>query len=225
MLIRTAKIALLVLPFLIPLTDAGAQDTLIIKSATSLRTQDSTAKRPDSVKKSVKLPHRATMLAASFPGMGQVYNREYWKIPVVYAGFAGLGYSMVYNTTNFNRYTIAYQDFTDIIPETDSYLEVIRGIDPVDFDPVLHPTTYKPSDAQWIKERLLAKVDYFKKYRDLTYIGVAAWYLISIIDANVDASLSDYDVGRNLNLSLRPASVPAYQGQMFALNLKLVKTF
>ena len=66
---------------------------------------------------------------------------------------------------------------------------------------------------------------YFKKYRDLTYIGIAAWYLISIIDANVDASLSDYDVGRNLTLSLRPESLPAYQGQMFALNFKLIKTF
>jgi hypothetical protein len=175
--------------------------------------------------KNVKSPHRATMLAAAFPGLGQVYNRKYWKIPVVYAGFAGLGYSMWFNTSNYNRYIRAYQDFTDLIPETDSYLDVIRGIDPSEFDPVLFPDDYKPSDAQWIRERLLAKVDYFKKYRDLTYIGVAVWYLISIIDANVDASLSDYDVGRSINLSVEPAELKTPAGQVFAFNLKLVKTF
>lgn len=225
MLMRTAKISLLLLLFLLPAIKSGAQDTLIITPPAVVGTQDTIIMPPAKVKSRIKSPHRAAMLAAAFPGMGQVYNRKYWKIPVVYAGFAGLGYSMVFNTTNFNRYTSAYQDFTDLIPETDSYLEVIRGIDPSEFDPVLHPDTFKPSEAQWIKERLLAKVDYFKKYRDLTYIGIAAWYLISIIDANVDASLSDYDVGRNLNLSLIPAPVPAYQGQFLALNLKLVKTF
>ena len=120
------------------------------------------------------------MLAATLPGMGQVYNRKYWKIPLVYVGFAGLGYSVWFNTSTHITYTRAYQDFTDLIPETDSYLDLIKGADPSSYDPVLHPKTANASQAQWIRERLLSGIDYYKKYRDLSYIGIAAWYLISI---------------------------------------------
>jgi hypothetical protein len=121
--------------------------------------------------RSVRSPHRATMLAAALPGMGQVYNRKYWKIPVVYAGFVGLGYSMWFNSSNFNKFTVAYQDFTDLIPETDSYLQVSGTLNPESFDPVLHPSTFNPSEEQWVKEQLISRVDYYRKYRDLTYIG------------------------------------------------------
>ncbi len=197
---------------------------LLLCIDTNIIAQDTTAVDLQSVRK-IKDPHRATMLAAALPGMGQVYNRKYWKIPLVYAGFAGLGYSVWFNTSTHIQYTRAYQDFTDLIPETDSYLDLIRGADPSIYDPVLHPESYNPSQAQWVRERLLSGVDYYKKYRDLSYIGIAAWYLISILDANVDASLSDYDIGETLNLSLLPTAMPAMSGNLFAFNLRLVKTF
>ena len=186
--------------------------------------QDTTAVNVLKVSR-IKDPHRATMLAAALPGMGQVYNRKYWKIPLVYAGFTGLGYSVWFNTSTHIQYTRAYQDFTDLIPETSSYIDLIKGADPSTYDPVLHPETYNPSQAQWIRERLLSGINYYKKYRDLSYIGIAAWYLISILDANVDASLSDYDIGETLNLSLRPTAMPAMTGNLYAFNLRLVKTF
>ena len=169
-------------------------------------------------------PLKATMLAVAFPGLGQVYNRKYWKIPLVYAGFGGLVYSVGYNTSNFNRYMKAYQDFTDKIPETDSYIEMIKWADPADYDPVLHPETHNPSTASWVKDRLLKGVDYYKKNRDLTYIGFAAWYLISILDANVDASLFNFDISNNLNLDVGPASlpVPGITGTGFNLSLKMI---
>jgi len=172
-----------------------------------------------------KEPHRATMLAAALPGMGQVYNRKYWKIPVVYAGFAGLGYGVWFNSSNHIRFTRAYQDFTDLIPETDSYISMLSGWDPVSYDPVLHPETHNASEAQYIRERLLSGIDYYKKYRDLSYIGIAAWYLLSILDANVDASLSDYDIGDGINLSLQPSPMPVWNGNLVAFNIRLVKTF
>jgi hypothetical protein len=165
------------------------------------------------------------MLSAAFPGFGQIYNRKYWKIPLVYAGFGSLGYAVIFNSKFYDRYTKAYQDFTDLIPETASYASLIRGADPKNYDPVLHPDTFKPADASWVRDQLLLKVDYFKKYRDLSYIGIAAWYIISILDANVDASLSDYDVGENLNLSLAPIQIPFYNFVQFGVGMSLKINF
>lgn len=177
-------------------------------------------------KKKIRIdPMKATMLSAVFPGFGQIYNRKYWKIPLVYAGFGGVGYAVAYNSRWYNRYTKAYQDFTDKIPETASYLDLIRGAKPEDYDPVLHPGTYNPSQESWIKDQLLARVDYFKKYRDLSYIGIAAWYIISILDANVDASLFDYDIGENLALTMTPFQVSLYNFTGVGINLSLKINF
>lgn len=166
---------------------------------------------------------KATMLSAAFPGLGQIYNRKYWKIPLVYAGFGGVGYAVVFNSKWYNRYTKAYQDFTDQVPETASYASLIRGSKPEDYDPVLFPATAKPSQASWIRDQLLQRVDYYRRYRDLSYIGIAAWYLVSILDANVDASLFDYEVGDNLNLTFAPFQVPMtnYAGIGVSLTMKI----
>jgi hypothetical protein len=114
----------------------------------------------------------------------------------------------------------AYQDFTDDIPGTDSYIEIIRNVDPADYDRALHPETYS-----WYKDRMLRQVDYFKKYRDLSYIGFAAWYLFTVLDANVDASLFNYDVSDKLELEVEPVKIPmsAYSG--IGLNVSLRFTF
>lgn len=164
------------------------------------------------------------MLSAAFPGFGQIYNRKYWKIPLVYAGFAGFGYAVVYNTKYYKTYIKAYQDFTDKVPQTDSYLSLIRG-DPKDYDPVLYPGSSNRSTASWVQDQLLLKVDYFKRYRDLSYIGIVAWYIITILDANVDASLFDYEVNDNLNITLAPMQVPLYSFTVVGINLSLKINF
>jgi hypothetical protein len=153
-------------------------------------------------------PMKATMLAATFPGAGQIYNHKYWKLPLVYAGFAGLGYAVAYNTKWYNTYIKAYQDFIDAVPETDSYADLIKSPPREQYDPSLESDEFNKSTSAWIQDQLLAKVDYFRKYRDLSYIGIAAWYLLSILDANVDASLSDYDITENLNLAISPITMP-----------------
>jgi len=170
-------------------------------------------------------PMEATMLSAALPGMGQIYNRKYWKIPLVYAGFGALGYSVVFNITSYNKFIKGYQDFTDNVPETDSYLKLIRGMDPSSYDPVRFPTTYNVSNAAWVKDGLLRQVDYYKKYRDLSYIGIAAWYIVSILDANVDASLSDYDIGENINLTLAPIQISGYYFKGVGMNVSLIIRF
>lgn len=170
-------------------------------------------------------PLKATMLAVAFPGLGQVYNRKYWKIPFVYAGFGGLAYSVGFNSSKYNEMMKAYQDFTDKIPETASYIELIKGAEPSEYDPVLFPETYNPSTRSWVEDNLLKSVDYYKKYRDLTYIGIAAWYLITVLDANVDASLANFDVTDNLDLEVTPLQLPVPGVIGPGLNIRLVFTF
>jgi hypothetical protein len=170
-------------------------------------------------------PMRATMLAVSFPGLGQIYNRKYWKVPLVYAGFGGLIYAIGFNSHGYNTFMTAYQDFTDNIRETDSYLKLIKNVDPSTYDPVLYPDTYIPANAQWYKDRMIRQVDYFKKYRDLSYIGIAAWYLITVLDANVDASLFNFNVKDNLELKVEPVIVPLSVNGNMIMNLCLRVTF
>ena len=170
-------------------------------------------------------PLKATMMAVAFPGLGQVYNRKYWKIPFVYAGFGGLAYSVSFNTTKYNEMMKAYQDFTDKIPETNSYIKLIKGAEPSEYDPVLFPDTYTVSNKSWVEDNLLKAVDYYKKYRDLTFIGIAAWYLITVLDANVDASLANFDVTNNLDLEVTPLQLPVPGVIGAGLNISLIFTF
>lgn len=169
-------------------------------------------------------PIRATMFAAALPGLGQIYNRKYWKVPIVYAGFGALGYAVTYNTKSYNTFINAYQDFNDIIPETDSYLELLVNLDPKTYDPVLFPKDYKPSTEAWVRTTLQNGVDYYRKYRDLSYIGIAAWYLFTIIDAHVDASLFDYDITDDIRASVVPVNIN-YSGVSPGITFALVKTF
>ena len=191
--------------------------------------QNTTAQDTLSVTKPAKAafsadPQRATMLALTFPGFGQIYNRKYWKIPLVYAGFGGLAYAISYNSSLYNTYMKAYQDFTDDIPETDSYLNILSFAEPEDYDPVLYPDSYDESAAAWYSERMLKQVDYNKKNRDLSYIGVALWYIITVLDANVDASLFNYDISDNLEFTVAPVQMPL-SGAGIGLNISMIVVF
>lgn len=172
-------------------------------------------------------PMKATMLAIAFPGLGQIYNRKYWKVPFVYAGFGGLAYSVSFNTLKYNDMMKAYQDFTDKIPETNSYttLPWLKATQPSEYDPVLYPDTYNPSISSWVEDNLIKSIDYYKKYRDLSYIGIAAWYLITVLDANVDASLSNFDISNDLNLEVAPLQLPVPGVTGAGLNISLIYTF
>ena len=168
---------------------------------------------------------RATMLAVAFPGLGQIYNRKIWKIPVVYAGFGALIYSAGFNGKNYTLYMKAYQDFTDNILATNSYLKVIApSVDRSTYDPLFNPKGYDASIYSYYKDAMLQMVDYYKRYRDLSYIGIAGWYLVSILDANVDASLFNYDISNNLNLTFVPVQMNlpgGFPGAGLCLDLKV----
>ncbi len=188
------------------------------------QTADSLPARKERVRRYTVEPVRSTMFAAAMPGLGQIYNRKYWKVPFVYAGFGALGYAVSFNTKNYNTFINAYQDFTDIIPETDSYLTLLVNLNPEQYDPVLYPLSHNPSTAAWVKTTLLNGVDYYRKYRDLSYIGIAAWYLLTIIDAHVDASLFDYDISEDLKASVMPFNYN-YTSLSPGITFAITKTF
>jgi len=198
----------ILLPLLINNDVAAQADTLISGEAKKQR---------------VVSPIKATMLAAAFPGMGQVYNRKYWKMPIVYAGFGALGYSIVFNTQNFNKYLSGYQDLTDDIIETNSYVDLLKNTPytPEQIDKALGSDEYDAQIAAWIEDQLKNAVYYYRRYRDLSYIGVAVWYIITIIDANVDASLADFDVGDNLSINFEPVALHTMGGSGFGMGIRL----
>ncbi|HLN54825.1 MAG TPA: DUF5683 domain-containing protein [Bacteroidales bacterium] len=169
------------------------------------------------------IPIKATMLAVALPGMGQIYNRKYWKIPLVYAGFGGLAYAVGKNSTFYATYMKAYQDFKDDIPETDSYMKIkgLEGVDPATYDRIKNPQQYSH-----YQDQMLRLIDYYKRYRDLSYIGIGFWYLITVLDANVDASLFNYDISNNLDIAVMPLQTPLPGGYVgTGINVSLMFNF
>lgn len=164
-------------------------------------------------------PVKATMLAVALPGMGQVYNRKYWKIPLVYAGFGGLAYAIKFNSGEYAKFMKAYQDFVDENPHTDSYTK-IKGLEGI------NPQTLNAKDKSYYQDQMIRFIDDYKRSRDLSYIGIGFWYMVSILDANVDASLFNYDVGDNLNVAIMPIQVTAPGGFLGAgINVSMKLNF
>lgn len=142
-------------------------------------------------------PNRAVWLSALFPGLGQVYNRRYWKLPIVVGGYLGLAYATSWNNTMLTDYQRAYRDIMDNDPSTNSYM---------DFFP---PTTEESSlDKTWLTNLLKSRKDYFRRNRDLCIIGMVGVYLLAMVDAYVDASLSHFDISPDLSLDLTPSLIP-----------------
>jgi len=183
-----------------------------------VRAQDSIPRTAEKLKSYTLSPSKASMYASALPGLGQIYNRKYWKVPIVYAGFGALGYAVAFNTSHFNKYVTAYKDFTDNLPGTKSY-ESLISLDPSEYDPDTNPTT-----AAYVKDYLMNGIDYYRRYRDLSYIGIGAWYLLTILDANVDASLFDYDISENIQASIAPLTVTS-TGLSPGITFTVIKNF
>jgi len=191
-------------------SQGSAQDTL------SVYQPDETLFSPD--------PVRATMLAVALPGMGQIYNKKYWKAPIVYLGFGGVAYSINFFSSHYSEYMAAYQDLSDNVAETDSYLELIPA-DPSTYDRMVYPNSYSASLESQYKDALLTKMDYFKKYRDFSYIGIGLWYLLTILDAHVDACLFNYDISDNLGVDIVPLTSVQTNNFQAGVNVSLKYKF
>jgi hypothetical protein len=155
----------------------------------------------DLTEKSIKNPKKATILSAVLPGAGQLYNGKSWKIPLIYAGFAANIYFIEFN----NR---RYQFFRDALFAFD---EPGGATDPNRPFPSLN------------RDGLVRNVNYWKRNRDLNYFLFIGIYALNIIDANVDAHLSAFDVSDDLTFRFEPSyeSLTAGGGNIVGLSLKI----
>lgn len=158
-------------------------------------------------------PTKAVWFAALFPGLGQVYNRRYWKLPIVIGGYLGLAYATSWNNGMLRDYTSAYADLLDNDPDTKSYMDL--------FAPSVKEENI---DKTWLQSVINSRKNYFRRNRDLCIICMIGVYLIAMVDAYVDASLSHFDITPDLTMDLSPAlmqdgrNVRPSVGLVWALN-------
>jgi hypothetical protein len=151
---------------------------------------------PAEKEEKIHSPHKATFYSAIFPGLGQIYNKKYWKLPIVYGAIGGLVYAIHFNSTNYVKYKNAYRDFLIQDPGNKSYIEVI----PLN----LTVEDVEGQYADWFEQALENKREYYRRYRDLSYIGMAAIYVLTMVDATVDAHFYNFDVSDDLSMKLQP---------------------
>jgi len=172
-----------------------------------------------SKQKKVLSPKKASIYAALFPGLGQVYNGKYWKLPIVYGGYTGLIYLLGWNSNNYNDYFDAYrtmakyQNVNQMSEEDKNYLNDMFKI------PYFDMNTY-PSHFDSFKSQLKSGKDYYRRNRDLSIIAIAALHVLSIIDASVDANLADFDINDNLSMRVEPMQMNFGKGaQVIGINV------
>lgn len=159
-------------------------------------------------------PTRAVWLSALFPGLGQIYNRRYWKLPIIVAGFMGLGYGTSWNNTQYKDYSNAYMDIMSGDPNKKSYMN---------FFP---PNTDESSlNKDWLKSVLKSRKDYYRRNRDLCVICMVAVYLVAIIDSYVDAQLAHFDISPDLTMDISPGFYTEPVSRRYSLGMNWCFTF
>lgn len=129
-------------------------------------------------------PEKATLYSAILPGLGQAYNKKYWKIPVVYAGIGTIGYFAITNGNGYRDYRLAYDYQSGITTDVSDDIKVLAG--------------------KYSAENLITIRDYYRRNMELSWIIMALWYGLNIIDATVDAHFFEYDIGDDLTLKVEP---------------------
>ncbi len=141
-------------------------------------------------------PRKATLYSTMLPGLGQAYNKKYWKIPIVYAGFGAMTYFFTSNNSRYNKFKKALILRSDGDESTvDEYAKQYPN-----------------------QQSLIDYKDYYRRNRDLSVIGFALFYVLNIVDANVDANLFYFDVSDDLSFQVSPTLL---QGASFASGLSL----
>ncbi|MFR0836418.1 MAG: DUF5683 domain-containing protein [Barnesiella sp.] len=159
-------------------------------------------------------PMRAVWLSALCPGLGQIYNRRYWKLPIVIGGYAGLIYATSWNGRMLKDYQNGYRDIMDSDPATNSYMN-------------FYPSTVKEEDIDkdYLKNVLKQRKDFYRRNRDLCIISMVGVYLVCMIDAYVDAQLYHFDITPDLSVRWNPAVIESYQCALPSVGIQCAITF
>jgi hypothetical protein len=150
----------------------------------------------DTVQKPVYMPNpsKIVWMGAVVPGWGQILNRKYWKLPIVYGGLLGCYYAYSWNASRYNSYHTAYLDIIDSDPTTNSFLDILpEGYTLESIGGTSRYTTI-----------LKTGQDQFRRQRDLSVIVSVAFYALTLVDAFVDAQLYGFDISPDLSLEIKP---------------------
>lgn len=202
-----------------------SQATVILRDTVALGEKQVPADTLDIIKvKKEHSPHKATIYAMVLPGWGQIYNRQWWKLPILYGGIGATVYGISWNSKQYKKYKTAYMDYSLYIqekalnpdfpyPENPSWEKVYLG------GSVEHFTSQQQLN---FKTQLQNKKTNFKRNRDLLYIVMGGIYVIQIIDAVVFAHFYDFEINEDLSLDIQPSSFyTPVAGGMVGLTLTL----
>lgn len=162
-------------------------------------------------------PTKAVLLAL-VPGMGQIYNRKYWKLPIVYGAFMGCLYAVTWNNKSYQDYSEAYKDFmydtANKVPQ-ENWHQSWQDVTNRDPETVFNDTNFA--------DQLKRRKDYYRRYRDLSIIITVGVYALSIVDAYVDAQLFDFDITPDLSMRVEPVVTPktSYSSSTYGLNCSI----
>ncbi len=139
---------------------------------------------------------RAMWLGLVLPGAGQIYNRKYWKLPIIYGGFVGCAYAMRWNNMMYRDYAQAYLDLKDDDPNTHSYEQFLHLGNQI-----------TESTKSRFEDLFKRRKDRYRRWGDMSFFVMVGVYALSVIDAYVDASLSEFDISKDLSLQWSPAII------------------
>ena len=159
----------------------------------AMQSDSAMAKQPMPRKKWIPDSQKSLWMAMVIPGAGQIYNRKYWKLPLIYGGFVGCAYALTWNSKMYKDYSQAYQDIMSDNPNNDSYMDF------------LPPWVDINQDRKRWEDKFRKGKDLYRRQRDMSIFAFIGVYLLSVIDAYVDAELSDFDISKDLGMTLEPA--------------------
>jgi len=180
-------------------------DSLVIDSLQSFPKKF----KPDSKK--------AVIYSALLPGLGQIYNRKYWKLPLVYGSFLGCVYAITWNGAQYNGYKSAFKDFISGVPREDSA-----------WKDYLYGSYLNTPDSLWsssmrgsFSSALKNAKNYYRRYRELSWFITIGVYGLCIIDAYVDSQLFDFDISPDLSMQVMPVLFDRTAGNKRTVGIRL----
>ena len=143
----------------------------------------------------IQSPRKAAILSSTLPGLGQIYNKKYWKIPIIYAGLLTSAYYINDNNVQYKLYKDAYLKRLDNNPDNDDFV------------------------GEYSSGDLLILKDFYRRNREISILCFVGTYIINVLDASVDAHLFDYDISEDISLQMTPTSTANFNGLSLTLNL------
>jgi len=191
----------------------------LASQAQVLKTANDSVKISESLYHKKHSPKKASIYSALFPGLGQIYNRKYWKLPIIYGGFAGLIYGFSWNNNLYNDYFEAYRTISQysspsqMTAKDKAYLDKFINNPSIDLTNSTHFT--------YVTKQLQSGKDFYRRNRDLTIIGMFALHVLNIIDASVDANFFDYDISDDLSMRVEPLPMNYYGRQAVGVKVNI----